>query len=69
MQIPHLKGRRLFFRGAKARESAVVNRVLDFSLPGKKRCLFFFLLGSAMVAGHESAPILVSKLYLFEVSA
>ena len=52
-KFPTLREGDCFFRGAKAWESAVVNRVLDFSLPGKKRCHFFFLLGSAMVAGHE----------------
>lgn len=40
---------------------------LDESLTGKKRNLFFFLLGSAITAGPESFPF-CSQLYLIEVS-
>ena len=48
------------FIGGKEVGKAMVNQVHGFSLaeslPGKKRGVFLFLLGSAVITGHESSP-------------
>lgn len=72
VRFPHGKGRRALLRGRKGSWEGYSKQspwlFLSWLLARKEEESSFFLLGSAVVIGPESSPLLVSRFYLTEVS-
>lgn len=70
MEVP-IQGEDTFIERGKDVGRAIINRVHSFSLtessPERRALCFFFLLGSAVIAGYESSSSALSTL-LSEIS-